>query len=135
MSFTCPECGTTARYGLQTRSNGSRFWACNGSHRDPDTGRSLRSCTWCCEESQGIEFGLVTVRDAVLQVALVTSQVGTTLGVRALEQTPELRHQLADAAEELEQLGDKLRIVASYLLHQEQQRQRDAARQEAERAP
>jgi hypothetical protein len=123
-AFVCPSCKTAARYGLQTRANGSKFWACNGvRHGD---GMAGMSCTWTCEEHQGLEFGLVTVKEAIMQVALVASQVGTTLGVRALDQPPNLRHTLADAAEDFEKLGDKLRVVASYLLHREQQAERDA---------
>lgn len=126
--FTCPACQTVGSWGLQTRANGSRFYGCNGAIRDPDSGRALRSCAWSCEEHQALEFGLVTVKDAVLQVSLVASQVGTTLGVRAIEQPPNLRLQLGDAAEELEKMGDRLRVVASYLLHQEQQAELDARR-------
>ena len=119
-SFVCPACKTPGRYGLQTRANGTRFWACNGSHRDPETERALRSCDWSCEELAGLEYGCLTVREVLMQVAHAASVLATNVGVRAQEPKRDLRKFLADGAEEFERLASVLRIVASYDLQQEQ---------------
>jgi hypothetical protein len=96
--------------------------------RDPETGQAIRSCSWTCEEHQGLEFGLVTVKEAIMQVALVTGQLSSTLGVRALTQPPNLRHSLTDAAEDLDKCAARLRIVSSFLLNREQEQERAAER-------
>lgn len=114
--FICPLCKTRDKWGLETRPSGSRYYSCHGN-----------GCHWICEEHQALEFGLVSVKESVLSIAVAANGVATTLGVRALDQPVSLRHQLADAAEDLERMADKLRIVASYLLHRENVAAKEAA--------
>ncbi len=130
MAFTCPSCKTQNRYGLQTRGNGSRFYGCNGQHRDAE-GRPLRSCTWSCEEHLALEVGITTPKDEVLRIAFEATRIAETIAVRAIDQR-ELRKAIGDAAESFEGLGDRLRLVADFLLSQEEENPRAAARPEEE---
>ena len=122
--FTCPSCGTRGRFGLQTPASGPRFWGCHGVKRHQGL---IFTCQWTCAEHQALEFGIVTPREELCSIALSVSNLGTALAARGLD-TPYDRKAIGEAAESLERLADKVRIVGSYLLAQVQEQERAAER-------